>query len=260
VLPSAWSDVDATDRPDRFVIGLDRLRADPFFVAQTQRMHAALDVRAEHRVVDVGCGTGADTDALARTAGVVIGMDRSRQLLAEARRRHPSLVFALGDARQMPLRSAAVDRICVDRVVQHLEDADDALRELRRVLAPDGLIAVFEPDVHSARIEGLDPRVAEPVLTWRAGTRPGADVVRDLANRLAQAGFGGVAVEPVLLELTDLARADSMMGLPDWGEAAGGAGVIGAAPAAAWRAAAVAAAERGDLRLTTTYLLATARA
>jgi hypothetical protein len=51
-----------------------------------------------------------------------------------------------------------------------------------------------------------------------------------------------------------------MMGLPDWGEAAGAAGALDPADAARWHGAALAAAERGDLRFTSTYLLVSARA
>jgi SAM-dependent methyltransferase len=259
-IESAWSDVDATEQPDRFALGLDRLRSDPFFAAQKERLHATLDLRAGQRVVDIGCGTGDDTAALARIGGAAIGVDRSRHLLAEARRRNPLIAFVVGDARRVPMGSATVDRVCVDRVVQHLVDAGTALQEWRRVLRPGGVIAVFEPDVTSARIDGLDARVAEPVLAWRAGTRPGAAVVRALADQLARTGFVGVSVEPAELVLDDLSRADSMMGLPDWGEAAGTAGALDPSDAAGWRAAALAAAERGALRFSSTYLLASARA
>jgi SAM-dependent methyltransferase len=259
-IESAWSDVDATEQPDRFVIGLDRLRSDQFFAAQKERMHAALDLRAGQRVVDVGCGTGEDTATLARAGGAAIGVDRSRYLLGEARRRNPSIAFVIGDARQIPIGSATVDRIWVDRVVQHLADAGTALREWRRLLRPGGVILVFEPDVASARIDGLDARVAESVLAWRIGTRAGAVVVRAFADELGRAGFAGVSVEPARLVLDDLSRADSMMGLPDWGEAAGAAGALDPSDAAGWRAASLAAAERGDLRFSSTYLLVAARA
>jgi SAM-dependent methyltransferase len=256
---SAWSDVDAGDDPGRLVAGLDRLRADPFFASQKQRLHAELDVRPGQRVVDIGCGTGDDTAGLARAAGGAVGVDRSRRLLDEARRRHPSIGFVLGDARGLPVATASVDRVGVDRVVQHLDDADRALREWRRVLRPGGVVAMLEPDVMSARIEGLDADAARVVCEWRAATRPGAAVVRDLAGRLADAGFDAVTADTAVLELVSLDRADSMMGLPDWGEAAGAAGALAPAAAARWRADAVAAAERGRLRFSTTYLLVSAR-
>jgi len=259
-LESAWSDVDAAPAPERLVAGLDRLRSDPFFVRGKARLYAALELRADQRVADVGCGTGDDTAALAEAGGEAIGIDRSTRLLSEARRRHASVAFVVGDARALPLATASIDRLGVDRVVQHLARAERALGEWRRVLRPGGVIAIFEPDVTSARIEGLDPRVAERVLAWRAATRPGASVVADLPGRLEGAGFSDVSVEPAPLVLEDLARADSMMGLPDWGEAAGAAGVLDPADAARWRPEALAAAERGTLRFSTTYVLVSARA
>jgi SAM-dependent methyltransferase len=181
-------------------------------------------------------------------------------LLAEARRRHRGPRFVAADARALPFGAATVSRVRVDRVVQHLDRPHDALTEWRRVLRPGGVLTVFEPDLTTARIDGLDPVSAAAVLRWRTGTRPGAGAVRDLAGALAAAGFADVRVDAVALDLDDLQRADGMMGLPEWGESAGAAGFLAPQDALRWRADAVAAAQRGTLRYSCTYLHGRARA
>ena len=257
---SDWSDVDASARPARFVAGLDALRADPFFAAQKVRILEALELPAGEIVADVGSGTGEDAAELARAGCRAVGVERSAVLLAEARRRHHAPRFVAADARALPFGDETVSRVRVDRVLQHLDRPREALTEWRRVLRRGGALAVFEPDLLTARIEGLDPTVAVAVLRWRAGTRPGAGAVHDLAGALGAAGFADVRVDAVALDLDDLHRADGMMGLPEWGESAGGAGFLAPRDALRWRDDALAASQRGTLRYSCTYLHGRARA
>ena len=258
---SDWSDVDASARPARFVTGLDQLRADPFFKAQKTRLLDAMQLRGAERVVDIGCGTGDDIAEIASLGGhVAIGVERAATLLDEARRRHTGPAFLAGDARALPLRDASLDCVRVDRVLQHLAGAEAALCEWRRVVRPGGALVVFEPDLVTARIEGMDAAAAATIVGWRAGTRPGAAGVHRMAGALAAAGFNDVRVEPVGLELDDLRRADGMMGLPEWGESAAHAGLFGPEDARRWRDDAWSAWERGILRYSCTYLHGRARA
>jgi SAM-dependent methyltransferase len=259
VHPSPWSDLDASARPSRFVTGLDRLRADPFFATQKARLLAEMELRGGERVVDVGCGTGEDTVALAREGCDVVGLERSSTMLGEARRRHPGLGFVAGDAHRLPFRDATLDRVRADRVVQHLARSVDALRDWKRALRPGGAVVVFEPDLATARIEGVDRGAAEAVVEWRASTRPGGPAVHALGDVLRRAGFGEVHVDEVLFELGDLRRADGIMGLEAWGEAAGAAGRLAPEAAARWRDDARTAWGDGRLRYSCSYVIGRAR-
>jgi len=260
VRPSAWSDVDASARPSRFVTGLDRLRNEPFFAEQKARLLAAMELRGGERVVDVGCGTGEDTAELARMGCRAVGIERSETMLVEARRRHPDLRVIAGDAHRLPFRDSTLDRVRADRVVQHLARGLDALRDWQRVLRPGGALVIFEPDLATARIEGVDREAAEAVVDWRAGTRPGGATVHALGDVLRGAGFGDVRTDGVLLELDDLGRADGIMGLEAWGEAAGAAGRLAPEAAARWADEARAAWADGQLRYSCSYLIGHARA
>ena len=254
---SEWSAVDAAPDPRRLLSGLDTLRSEPFFAGCKARMTELLAAMPANRVLDVGCGTGEDAIALAEPA---IGIERSVVMCREARSRHPDLALVAGDAAALPIRAAHVDALRADRVLQHLPDAPAALREWRRVLRRNGLLVTFDPDLTTARVDGVDQRVAGVVLNWRRRTRPGAATVHDLAAGLGSAGFVDVRVDECTLYLDDLDRADGIMGIATWGRAAGDAGLLSGDDARDWSESVRGAARAGTLRYRCTYILAAARA
>src|SRR3954469_14800857 len=90
-------------------------------------------------VVDVGCGVGDD----ARVIGA-IGVDPSIAMLTVARSRGG--VFVRGGVHELPFAPGALGGVRTDRVLQHVADPAGALHELARVLRPDGLVVLAEPD------------------------------------------------------------------------------------------------------------------
>lgn len=93
---------------------------------------------AVRSIVDVGCGDGAITDALARSRRVV-GVDSSRVALA-----HVSTESVLADATALPFPDAAFDLALSSQMLEHLDDGAyaAALRELTRVTTDHVLISV----------------------------------------------------------------------------------------------------------------------
>ncbi|HEY1478836.1 MAG TPA: class I SAM-dependent methyltransferase [Gaiellales bacterium] len=107
--------------------------------------------------VDVGCGTGALTSAIVSLAdpASVLAIDRSRELVENARHRldDPRVTFALGDAAALPLADEHADAVVSGLVLNFLPDPLAALRELRRVARPGGVVAVYVWDY----AEGMQP-------------------------------------------------------------------------------------------------------
>ena len=101
------------------------------------------------RVLDVGCGTGRLVAALvAEARAKVWGIDASDQMVAVARERVPAGVgVRQGVAERLPFRDGWFDRVTMSLVI-HLVDRPLALAEARRVVPPDGRIAIatFHPD------------------------------------------------------------------------------------------------------------------
>ena len=60
-----------------------------------------LDPKPGERILDIGCGTGHLTAQIAATGAFVIGIDRSAEMIQQARAGHPSLQFEIGDAREL---------------------------------------------------------------------------------------------------------------------------------------------------------------
>jgi 2-polyprenyl-3-methyl-5-hydroxy-6-metoxy-1,4-benzoquinol methylase len=87
------------------------------------------------RVLDVGCGLGTLSAAAAARGADVTGVDLAEGMLAEARRRHPSIEFVLGDAEALPFADGAFDVALGAFVVNHLPHPERAAAELARVAA-----------------------------------------------------------------------------------------------------------------------------
>jgi ubiquinone/menaquinone biosynthesis C-methylase UbiE len=99
------------------------------------------------RVLDLGCGTGRLSVALAEQGiARVWGVDSSPEMLAVARGKVPKSVgLREGRAEQLPFRDGWFDRVAMWLVV-HLVDRPAAFREVARVLVPDGRLAVVTFD------------------------------------------------------------------------------------------------------------------
>jgi SAM-dependent methyltransferase len=95
------------------------------------------------RILDVGCGTGANLEMLARF-GEAEGMDVSPDALAFCRERGLENV-RLGAAERLPYEDGSFDLVTALDVVEHLDDDMAGLREMHRVLKPGGRAMLFVP-------------------------------------------------------------------------------------------------------------------
>ena len=96
-------------------------------------------------VVDLGCGTGRFSVALAEEFGApVLGVDPAKTMLAKARENvsHPRVTFTRGEAGAIPLPDRSADLVFVSMAYHHFDDPTAAAREMRRVVAPGGLVAI----------------------------------------------------------------------------------------------------------------------
>ena len=103
------------------------------------------------RVLEVGCGTGVLTRALARWPGIkaVVGVDTAPSLLDKARELAadlPNVAFQEADGRSLPFEAGAFDVVMFDSTLSHVAQPEDALAQAFRVLRPAGWLGVFDGD------------------------------------------------------------------------------------------------------------------
>jgi SAM-dependent methyltransferase len=208
-----FGEVDDAVDPGAFLAHLDRVRAQPQVQEGKRRRLARLGLGPGERVLEVGCGTGEETQAMALlvgSAGRAVGVDRSEMLLGEgvrrAREAGSSAQFLVGDAVALPLGDGSVDAYYAERVFQHLPDPLAALREARRVLVPNGRILVADQDWDSLVISSSARPVTRRVVEAMASAAVNGSIGTDLAYVLREAGFVDVNVEvaPVLIDRLEL--------------------------------------------------------
>ena len=117
---------------------------DRVWRARTVRRVRPILERPGARVLDICCGTGDLTLALARECRApVLGSDFCHPMLVAARRKGAADLFE-ADALRLPLRAASLDLVTVAFGFRNLANYGAGLAEMRRVLGPGGMAAILE--------------------------------------------------------------------------------------------------------------------
>jgi SAM-dependent methyltransferase len=116
------------------------------------RYRLAARLAAGRRVLDVACGEGYGTAMLAAAgAASVVGVDVDEPTARHAAARY-EIDARVGDVAALPLDDASFDLAVSFETIEHVGDPDRALDELRRVLAPDGLLIISTPNSREYRV------------------------------------------------------------------------------------------------------------
>ncbi len=100
-------------------------------------------LQEDARVLDVGCGSGRDTDILRKKGFKVTGVDLSGKLLEIARSNHPEIKFVQASMTDLPFTNGSFDGLWVHASLLHLEtdvDLQRAFLEFQRVLTDEGIV------------------------------------------------------------------------------------------------------------------------
>ncbi len=159
------------------------------------RFHRALGERATGVILDVACGPGVVTAAVAQEAGTVIGLDATEEMLARARDRArdlPHVSFQAGDAEALPFEDAHFDGVVTRLSLHHFETPANALAEMFRVLKPGGRAVIVDVTA--------DPNPAKSELQNAIETLRDPSHVRmlpaaEMEELIAGAGFFVAATE-----------------------------------------------------------------
>jgi SAM-dependent methyltransferase len=156
------------------------LRNHRWRTAENSAAYLLTELTPEMNILDVGCGPGTITAGLADRVpgGHVTGIDAEPGVLEQARalaHGRDNLSFATGDVYALDYPDDTFSVVHAHQVLQHLGDPVAALREMRRVCRPGGLVAVREGDYAA--------------MVWYPQI-PQLDQWRDLYRRVARANGG----------------------------------------------------------------------
>lgn len=167
-------------------------------VRRRELVYQSLGAQPGDRILDAGCGPGffaAELAELVSTAGSVVGVDRSPQMLAVASRRcsgYRNIALHEAEVTSLPVPAASFDRALSVQVMEYIPDTMGALAELYRAVRPGGLVLIWDIDwstvswhsSDSARmtrvLQAWDEHLAHPLLP------------RTLATQLRAVGFDQV--------------------------------------------------------------------
>ena len=129
------------------------LRSHRWRTAENSAGYLLPRLAPDARVLDVGCGPGTITADLAALVpgGDVTGIDAAADVLAQARqeaerRGQRNVRFGTGDVYHLDFADGTFDVVHAHQVLQHLTDPVAALREMRRVCRPGGIVAARDGD------------------------------------------------------------------------------------------------------------------
>jgi ubiquinone/menaquinone biosynthesis C-methylase UbiE len=107
----------------------------------------AAQIAAEKDVLDVACGTGYGSEILSEAGANVTAVDVSESaLVAVSARLRDNATVLRGDIRDLPLSDNSFDLVVCWETIEHIQEGDRALAEIKRVLRPDGILLVSSPN------------------------------------------------------------------------------------------------------------------
>jgi ubiquinone/menaquinone biosynthesis C-methylase UbiE len=176
------------------------LRSHRWRTAENSAAYLLPHLHPGQTLLDVGCGPGNITvDLAARVApGRVLGVDAAADAVEAATvasDRPDRVTFAIGDVYALDVSDGSYDVVHAHQVLQHLSDPVAALQEMRRVLAPGGVVAARDSDYSCFSWAPLDPLLTRWNELYHAiarHNRAEPDAGRFLLGWAQRAGFTDV--------------------------------------------------------------------
>ena len=176
-------------------------------------LHHDTHYPAGTRVLECGCGTGAQTVHLAASSpeAEIVSVDMAPESLEQARARvatagHGNVSFEVADVFNLPFAEESFDHVFVCFLLEHLAEPERALLNLRRMLKEGGAITLIEGDHGSWYCHPWTPdaqRTVDCLVEIQARSGGDALIGRRVYPLLSGAGFHTVHVSPRLVYVDD---------------------------------------------------------
>lgn len=145
---------------------------------------------ADGRVLEIGCGTGANFGFYGNGVTSLVALDPSPYMLgrarAEALRLRRGADFVMASAEALPFRDGAFDTAVSTANMCTIREPGRALGEIRRTLRPGGAYRFFDHVLYDHAFGRFWQRLADPISTWLGA---GCHINRDVEELVRGAGF-----------------------------------------------------------------------
>lgn len=145
--------------------------ADPEYEEQILPM-AAAELSGADRVLDIGCGDGQISRLLAANGATVVGVDPTWNQISVAARRAGGPAYVRAGAARLPFPDASFDAAVACLVFEHIDELDEAIAEVARVVRPGGQFSFFlnHPLLQTPNSGWIDDQILDPPEQyWRIG-------------------------------------------------------------------------------------------
>jgi ubiquinone/menaquinone biosynthesis C-methylase UbiE len=115
-------------------------KADPFIVDKLFQLMAP---KPDQLYLDIGCGTGNYTIALADKGLKLYGVEPSEQMLKQARAKNPQIKWQTGTAEKIPCEHSLFDGVTATLTLHHWTNLEQSFKEISRVLKDKGKLVIF---------------------------------------------------------------------------------------------------------------------
>ena len=119
----------------------------PLVYEHLHRYAVAFGLGKRKRVLDIACGEGYGANLLAFVASKVVGVDLDAGTIAHAKAkyRRRNLHFVQGSCTEIPCEDQSIDLVASFETIEHISEHDAFLSEIKRVLAPGGILVISSP-------------------------------------------------------------------------------------------------------------------
>jgi len=184
---------------------LEKIYLTPDVVQQREQIFQLLDVKPGMNALDIGCGPGLTSLALAQAVGNtghVDAIDIAPPMLQLAARRcaaQTHVKFHQADVLQLPFADASFDVSLATQVYEYVADIDNALHELARVMKPCAQVLLVDTDWESCVWACRDEARMRRMMQGWSQHIPHPQLPRTLVQRMQRAGFADVQVHTIPL-------------------------------------------------------------
>lgn len=180
----------------------------PDVIAQWRHYLSVLSPRAGDAILDIGCNTGDTERLLLRDhpdVARVVGIDSDPARVARARERcrddvvTAELAFQEADAQALPFTDGSFGKVLCVETLEYVADPIRALREMRRVLGPDGAALIVHTDWDTQLFGAADHELSRRITLAFSEAGPNGQIGRRLRALCRRSGYTHVTASVYVL-------------------------------------------------------------